>query len=53
MASSDTPVSPAELDRWNAAIRTLEECDKAAGITDPATVNARAAYEAAAKGRRK
>jgi hypothetical protein len=40
-----------ELDRWNATLVTREECDAAAGITDPATASARAAYEAAANGR--
>lgn len=46
------PVIPVtELDRWNATLVTREECDAAAGITDPATVNARAACDAAANGR--
>jgi len=42
------PVPPAEMRRWDAAIATLEACDAQAGITDAATVSARAAYEAAA-----
>lgn len=41
------PIPPAELRLWDAAIATLEACDRQAGITDDATVNARAAYEAA------
>lgn len=44
----DTPISPAELERWNATIATAEACDSAAGITDPGTVAARAACGAAA-----
>jgi hypothetical protein len=54
MSTADTPIPPAELALWGAAVTALEECDKAAGITDPGTVNARAAFGrfAAANGRR-
>jgi hypothetical protein len=37
-------IPPAELARWDATIATAEAADKAAGITDPGTVSARAAY---------
>jgi hypothetical protein len=50
--SADAPLSAAELARWNETIATAEECDKAAGITDPGTVAARGAHTAAANGRR-
>lgn len=56
MADAPPPViPPAELARWDATIAAAEECDKAAGKTDPAIVNARAAFgrSAAASGRRK
>jgi hypothetical protein len=54
---ADAPIPvipPAELDRWDATLRTAEECDKAAGITDPGTVSARSAFGrfAAANGRK-
>lgn len=55
MAETPPPViPPAELALWAATIATAEECDKAAGKTDPAIVNARAACSAAfrANGRR-
>ena len=48
MNAADTPISPAELERWDATIATREACDQAAGKTDQATVNARAAHTAAA-----
>lgn len=53
MSATDTPIPPAELERWDATIATVEECDKAAGKTNQATVNARAAFGrfAAASGR--
>ena len=44
---AEIPVT--ELDLWNATIVTREECEAMTGTTDPATVNARAAYEAALK----
>jgi hypothetical protein len=50
-ASVPAQRTPAELARWDATIGTAEACDNAAGITDPATVNARTAF-AAATGRR-
>jgi hypothetical protein len=52
--AADTPIPPAELDRWDATIATAEECDKAAGKTDDAIVNARSAFGrfATANGRR-
>jgi hypothetical protein len=50
--SRNEPQSQAELDRWNATIKTMEAADKAAGITDPGTVSARDAHTAAANGRR-
>jgi hypothetical protein len=45
---AEIPVT--ELDLWHQVLVTREECDAAAGITDPATVNARAACEAVANG---
>jgi hypothetical protein len=51
MSAPDTPIPPAELDRWDATIATAEAADKAAGITDPAIVSAREAF-ARATGRR-
>ena len=51
MSATDAPILPAELDRWHETLVTRELCDKAAGKTDQATVNARAAYKAAANGR--
>ena len=51
----DAPITPAEVDRWLAVVATAEECDTASGgPLNPATVNARAAAEAAraANGRR-
>ena len=54
MTAADTPIPPAELDRWDATTATAEAADKAAGITDPGTVNARSAFGrfAAENGRR-
>ena len=54
MSAPDTPIPPAELDRWDATIATAEAADKAAGVTDPGTVSARSAFGrfAAANGRR-
>jgi hypothetical protein len=51
VSANDTPQSQAELDRWNATIKTMETADRAAGITDPGTVAARDAHTAAANGR--
>ena len=57
MAEAPPPViPPAELARWAATLRAVEETDKAAGRIDPAIANARAACNAAhaaANGRRK
>lgn len=51
MSAKNEPQSLAELDRWDASVKTMEEADRAAGITDKGTVSARAAVEAA-RGRR-
>lgn len=52
MSNSDAPVTAAELARWDAAVRTLEECDDRARIKDKGTAGARKAVEAARNGRR-
>lgn len=52
MSATDAPIPAVELDRWDATLHTAEECDKAAGKTDPAIVNARAAHSAAANRRK-
>jgi hypothetical protein len=49
---ADAPIPAVELARWDATITAIEACDEAAGITDRATVSARAAHTAAANGRR-
>lgn len=49
MGASDTPIPPAEIERTRATVKTAELCDRQAGITNAATVNARKAVEAAAK----
>jgi hypothetical protein len=46
-ASVPAQRTPAEIARWDATIGTAEACDSAAGITDPGTVAARAAFAAA------
>jgi hypothetical protein len=40
----DAPVPPEERAARNGAIETMELADRAAGITDPGTVAARAAW---------
>lgn len=42
-----------ELDLWHQTVVLMEECDAAAGITDPGTVSARAALDAAVAENRK
>jgi len=46
--AQDAPIPPAELEKWGGVIAIMQACDKAAGITDPGTVAAAAAYRAAA-----
>lgn len=46
-----TLIPSAELLRWNACVELMEEADKAAGVTDPGTVAARAAVGRASAAR--
>jgi hypothetical protein len=52
VSAKDAPQSRAELLRWGATLATMQECDKAAGVSDKGTEAATSAFGRAIQARR-